>query len=93
MTAFKLAAEKTFPVSKIARLGGGEFTLGKSLGVHDWQMVVVYRGKHCPYCSRYLQELDPLDPRLNAIAMDVVAALPTVWIVQNHILKSWVSIW
>lgn len=36
-------------------------------------MVVVYRGKHCPYCSRYLQELEPLVPRLNAIGIDVVA--------------------
>lgn len=73
MTSIKLAAGETFPDSKIARLGGGDLTLGKPSGSHDWQMVVVYRGKHCPYCSRYLQELEPLVPRLNAIGIDVVA--------------------
>ena len=73
MTSIKLAAGEAFPVSKTARLGGGDFTLGKPSGPHDWQMVVVYRGKHCPYCSRYLKELDTLVPRLNAIGIDVIA--------------------
>ncbi|WP_209835557.1 peroxiredoxin-like family protein [Ruegeria sp. HKCCE3926] len=73
MTAFKLAAGAPFPVSKIARLGGGDLTLGKPSEGFDWQMIVVYRGKHCPYCSRYLQELEPLVPRLNGIGIDVAA--------------------
>ncbi|UWP98664.1 redoxin domain-containing protein [Aliiroseovarius crassostreae] len=73
MTAFKLAAGAPFPVSKIARLGGGDLTLGKPTEGFDWQMIVVYRGKHCPYCSRYLQELEPLVPCLNGIGIDVAA--------------------
>lgn len=73
MTSIKLAAGETFPVSRIARLGGGDLALGNPASSHDWQMVVVYRGKHCPYCSRYLQELEPLVPRLNAFGIDVVA--------------------
>jgi len=36
MTAFKLAAGTEFPVSKIARLGGGDLSLGKPNGQSDW---------------------------------------------------------
>lgn len=48
MTAMKLTAGAAFPVSRIARLGSGDLTLGKLSEGFDWQMVVVYRGKHCP---------------------------------------------
>lgn len=74
MNAFKLAAGADFPATTLDRLGGGEVILGQPSGENDWQMVVVYRGKHCPYCSRYLKELDPLVARLNVIGIDVVAA-------------------
>ena len=73
MTSFKLAAGTAFPKVKTVRLGGGDLTLGTPSGKMDWQLVSVYRGKHCPYCSRYLQELDTHVPRLNAIGIDVVA--------------------
>lgn len=73
MTAFKLTAGAEFPVSKIASLGMCDLTMGRPSGKNDWQLISVYRGKHCPYCSRYLLELDVLVPRLNAIGIDVIA--------------------
>lgn len=73
MTSSKLAAGTAFPKVKTVRLGGGDLTLGIPSGKMDWQLISVYRGKHCPYCSRYLQELDTLAPRLNAVGIDVVA--------------------
>ncbi len=47
MTAIKLAAGAEFPVSKIARLVARDLTMGQSSGKNDWQMISVYRGKHC----------------------------------------------
>ena len=36
-------------------------------------MVVVYRGKHCPLCTRYLKELNEALPKFSALGVDVVA--------------------
>ncbi len=73
MTSTKLAAGALFPTIKTARLGGGELTLGKATHPMQWQLIVVYRGKHCPLCSRYLKELDPLVARLSAVVIEAVA--------------------
>lgn len=39
----------------------------------DWMMVVVYRGRHCPMCTRYLKALSPFVDDLKAIGVDVAA--------------------
>jgi peroxiredoxin len=56
-TTQKLAAGTSFPTVSIPRVGGGDLTPGRQPG---WSMVVVYRGKHCPLCKRYLGTLDGL---------------------------------
>lgn len=71
MTA--LSAGSTFPKTDVAGLGGAAITLGAPAGGHDWQMVVVYRGLHCPLCKNYLSKLQELEPDLNALGVDVVA--------------------
>ncbi len=48
MAQTKFKAGDVFPKIALPRVGGGNVTLGKSNNGHDWQMVVVYRGKHCP---------------------------------------------
>ena len=73
MTATKLAAGQDFPVIKTARLGGGEIELGVPAQGHDWRLVVVYRGKHCPICTKYLSTLNEHLPELNTLGIDVVA--------------------
>lgn len=62
-----------FPKITVPKLGGGELTLGRPGAGHDWQLVVVYRGKHCPICTRYLSELNAILPDLSKIGVDVVA--------------------
>ena len=42
-------------------------------GGHDWQMVVVYRGKHCPICTRYLNTLNDLLDDFHGQGVDVIA--------------------
>ncbi len=39
----------------------------------DWRMVVVFRGRHCPMCTRYLNQLTTYVPRLRELGIDVVA--------------------
>jgi peroxiredoxin len=69
----KFQAGDVFPAMTLPRVGGGEIELGNPQGENDWQLVVVYRGKHCPLCSRYLGELSALIDRFHEIEVDVVA--------------------
>lgn len=68
-----LAAGSAFPKQEVAQLGGGTLTLGSPRDGHDWQMVVVYRGLHCPLCKKYLAQLDEMVGDFNALGLDVVA--------------------
>ena len=71
--AFKLTAGTVFPVMTVSRLGGGTLELGLPSNGNVWQMVVVYRGKHCPLCARYLTQLQEMIDDFHALGVDVVA--------------------
>ncbi|MEQ8779998.1 MAG: redoxin domain-containing protein [Roseibium album] len=73
MTNNKPHVGETFPKITVPQLGGGNLELGKPDTGHDWRLVVVYRGKHCPICTRYLKELGEIAPDLAKIGIDVVA--------------------
>lgn len=73
MSALKLEAGAAFPAISVPRIGGGSLELGTPADGYDWKLVVVYRGKHCPICTRYLQTLNQALPELNALGIDVVA--------------------
>lgn len=47
-----------FPNIDVPILDGAARALFDSENTTDWQMVIVYRGAHCPLCTRYLQELN-----------------------------------
>ncbi|WP_422041211.1 redoxin domain-containing protein [Roseibium sp.] len=74
MTNSKPLVGQAFPKITLSRLGGGTVELGTPANGHDWQMIVIYRGKHCPICTRYLTELEEIAPELSRIGVDVVAA-------------------
>ena len=69
-----LTAGTLFPKTDVPRLGGGTLTLGAPQGGHDWQLVVIYRGLHCPLCKKYLTELEALAPQFHSQGVDVVVA-------------------
>jgi peroxiredoxin len=69
IAAPKPAAGAQMPVVRTAKVGGGGLTIGSSDG---WQMLVVYRGRHCPLCRRYLAELNRLLDEYHSIGMEVV---------------------
>ncbi len=69
-TTTKLAAGSRFPEMRLAQAGGGEINLG---GTGRWQAVIVYRGRHCPLCKKYLKNLDGLKEDFEAAGVDLVA--------------------
>lgn len=69
-----LQSGDAFPKQTVPRLGGGEIVLGQPDQGHDWQMVVIYRGLHCPLCKRYLGQLEELADGFYAAGIDLVVA-------------------
>ena len=73
MTTPKLHAGEVFPTLEVASLDGTVRDLSKPTGDNDWMLVVVYRGQHCPMCTRYLKALSPFVEQLASIGVDVAA--------------------
>lgn len=75
----KLTAGQSFPELTATMLDGSKATLGapRAGAVSDalpaWQMVVLYRGQHCPMCTEYLKQLDSHIDALQEISIDVLA--------------------
>ncbi|MGB3244343.1 MAG: redoxin family protein [Sulfitobacter sp.] len=67
-----LFAGQAFPKTNVDQLGGGALSLGTPREGKDWQMVVVYRGLHCPICKKYLAQLDGLKEKFHELGVDVV---------------------
>ncbi len=67
----KLPAGTVLPQLRLPAVGGGEISFG---GTGGWQMLVVYRGKHCPLCKKYLKTLDGLYDEFRATGTRVIAA-------------------
>lgn len=68
----KLTPGERLPDVTVPKLGGGEMRLGVPMDDNDWQMVVVYRGKHCPICKTYLAELERLAPEFAKTGVGIV---------------------
>ena len=70
MAVEKLKSGSDMPKVNVPKVGGGELALGSGQG---WQMLVVYRGKHCPICRTYLKTLDGLLDQFKGINTAVMA--------------------
>ena len=73
MSSTKLSAGDKFPELVVKKLGGGEFKLGVPQNGATWQMVVVYRGKHCPLCTKYLAKIHGMKEEFLSAGVDIVA--------------------
>lgn len=73
MQAFKLSAGDVFPELTVSDLNGGDIKLGKPDAPNDWKLVIVYRGKHCPLCTKYLTQLNEFTDKLAELKVDLVA--------------------
>lgn len=73
MILHKPAVGNLFPPIELPVLSGGKRSLSEPLQGFDWQLSVVYRGKHCPLCTNYLKDLNAALPELNELGVDVLA--------------------
>ncbi len=69
----KLKSGERLPEITVPQLAGGVLRLGTPVDDHDWQMVVVYRGKHCPICKTYLAELERVAPEFAKAGVGIIA--------------------
>ena len=68
-----MAAGSLFPSLMVKGLDGVDIELGKISEKADWRMVVVYRGKHCPLCTKYLNLLETFKEKIEANGVEIVA--------------------
>ena len=73
MKTEKLHAGATFPTLNVLDDDAASIDIGKPSGDNDWQMVVVYRGRHCPLCTKFLNKLSAFRQRLLDIGVDIAA--------------------
>ena len=69
----KLHAGSPFPAIHATLLSGELVDLSKPGDDTDWKLIVVYRGKHCPLCTKYLNELEQHVSELKNCGVDIVA--------------------
>ncbi|KLV04113.1 thioredoxin peroxidase [Photobacterium aquae] len=69
----KLKAGDSFPTIEATLLDGNKVRLGQPQGEATWQAVFVYRGKHCPLCTAYLNELEGYRQAFSDAGVDILA--------------------
>ena len=69
----KLKAGDIFPRINVSTLDGSETELGAASDPSNWKLIIVYRGKHCPICTRYLQELEDHVSDFKRLGVEVIA--------------------
>ena len=69
----KLHAGSPFPEISATLLTGEKVSLSEPKNGKDWMMVVVYRGRHCPLCTKYLNDLEQHREALAKAGVDLLA--------------------
>lgn len=69
----KLKAGDAFPTLEATKLDGTKVKLGQPQGDATWQAVFVYRGKHCPLCTKYLNEIETYKQAFSEAGVDILA--------------------
>lgn len=73
MKSTKIAAGSTFPSLPAQTLAGDTVDLARPADGAKWKILVVYRGQHCPLCTKYLNKLEEHVQSLVDIGVDVAA--------------------
>lgn len=69
----KLHAGADFPEIEVSLLNDDVKQLSSVENGLDWKMIVVYRGQHCPLCTRYLNQLEGMKAALAETGGDLIA--------------------
>lgn len=73
MSDNKLPSGAAFPALQVSGLDDSIVDISQPTNGNDWHMVVIYRGWHCPMCTKFLNELAGFRERLSAIGVDIAA--------------------
>ena len=73
MRSNKISAAAVFPALTVKDTADNEVFLGQRSSDTGWKLVVIYRGKHCPICTKYLNQLEAYKQRLADIEVELVA--------------------
>lgn len=65
-----MRAGDSFPDWSWPKVGGGELAPAR---VDGWRMLVIYRGKHCGLCRKYLAQLESMRPRYESARIALLA--------------------
>lgn len=72
MSTIALTPRQPVPALNIPLVKGGRFVLGATPAPR-FELIVFYRGLHCPICAKYLMELERLMPEFEKRGVHVVA--------------------
>ena len=72
MTLTALTPRLPVPALNVPLTSGERFVLGAQAG-ERFDLVVFYRGLHCPICAKYLMELERLAPEFEKRGVKVIA--------------------
>lgn len=72
MTLQSLMPRYPVPALNVPLVTGGRFVLGAAPG-ERFDLIVFYRGLHCPICAKYLLELERLAPEFASRGVAAVA--------------------
>jgi len=72
MSMTALMPRQPVPALAVALTGGGRFVLGAE-PAERFDLIVFYRGLHCPICAKYLLELERLAPEFAKRGVRIVA--------------------
>lgn len=72
MTVNALIPRQPVPALKVPLTDGSRFVLGAAPG-ERFDLVVFYRGLHCPICAKYLIELERLAPQFAERGVQIIA--------------------
>jgi peroxiredoxin len=67
-----LIPRQPVPALNVPLVGGGRYVLGAN-PASTFDLIVFYRGLHCPLCAKYLMELERLVPEFEKREVNVVA--------------------
>ena len=71
-TPTSLMPRERVPALDLPTVGGGRYVLGKK-PAERFDLLVFYRGSHCPICAKYLMELERLAPEFEKRGVRSVA--------------------
>lgn len=72
MSPTALLPRRPVPALRVPLVAGGHYVLGATPGAH-FDLIVVYRGLHCPLCAKYLLELSRLQAEFAQRGVEILA--------------------